>query len=190
MILGLCGLKQSGKDTIAAYLVKNHGFERKAFADPLKRSVAALFGLRFQDIDKLKMDEDVQVMVTKYGEPRISMSMRVLLQRYGTEAHRDVFGNCFWVDLTLPVQGFYPGRAIVVTDVRFREEAERVKFLGGRIIYVQRDEAALVNKDQHRSEDIDFANLIDGSISNNGTLEELYDAVEILIATSPLETVC
>src|SRR5215471_10050535 len=200
MIIGLCGLKQSGKDTVAAYLVKNHGFERKAFADPLKRSVAALFDIPFSEIDKLKNDEEILVGIGKIGEPEYdqwiqfmgtrAMSFRELLQRYGTEAHRDVFGDCFWVDITLPVQGFYPGRAIVVTDVRFREEAERVQFLGGRIIYVQRDEAALVEKDQHRSEDIDFANLIDGSISNNGTLEELYNAVEVIIATTPLETVC
>src|SRR5215467_4376192 len=142
MILGLCGLKQSGKDTIAAYLVKEHGFERKAFADPLKRSVAALFDIPFSEIDKLKMDDSILVGVGRHGEEEYdqwiqhigfhAITFRELLQRYGTEAHRDVFGNCFWVDLTLPVQGFYPGRAIVVTDVRFREEAERVKFLGGR----------------------------------------------------------
>jgi len=191
LIIGLCGLKQSGKDTIAAYLVKNHGFERKAFADPLKRSVAALFDIPFHEIDKYKNDPTAIAVVEADNGVRHDMTFRTLLQRYGTEAHRDIFGNCFWVDLTLPVQGFYPGRAIVVTDVRFREEAERVKFLGGSVIYVQRDEAALVEKDQHRSEDIDFANLIDGSISNNGTLDDLYNAVELILATTiPLETVC
>src|SRR5215831_5913870 len=171
MIIGLSGLKQSGKDTIAAYLVKEHGFERKAFADPLKQSVAALFDIPFSVVDKYKLDDLCTVNIEAGFGAFHDMTFRTFLQRYGTESHRDVFGQDFWVDLTLPVQGFYPGRAIVVTDVRFREEAERVKFLGGRIIYVQRDEAALVNKDQHRSEDIDFANLIDGSISNNGTLE-------------------
>lgn len=37
MIVGLAGLAGSGKDTVADFLVKNHGFTKVAFADPLKR---------------------------------------------------------------------------------------------------------------------------------------------------------
>jgi hypothetical protein len=37
MIVGLCGPAGAGKDTMADFLVKNHGFVKVAFADPLKR---------------------------------------------------------------------------------------------------------------------------------------------------------
>lgn len=37
MIVGICGLAGSGKDTAADFLVKNEGFVKIAFADPLKR---------------------------------------------------------------------------------------------------------------------------------------------------------
>jgi hypothetical protein len=37
MIIGLCGGAGTGKDAIADILVKNHGFVKVAFADPLKR---------------------------------------------------------------------------------------------------------------------------------------------------------
>ena len=33
------------------------------------------------------------------------MTFREFLQRYGTEAHRDVFGKDFWLEYTLPANG-------------------------------------------------------------------------------------
>jgi hypothetical protein len=194
-------LKGSGKDTVAAYLVKEHNFERKAFADPLKRSIAALFDIPFFEIDKLK-NRDVLVGIGEIGEPEYQqwiqyigikgLTFRELLQRYGTEAHRDIFGDNFWVDITLPVQGFYPGRAIVVTDVRYRNEAERVKMLGGHVISIIRGSAALGEQDQHRSEQfcVEYPHLVDHKIYNDGSLEELYESVEDLLAKTPLESVC
>jgi hypothetical protein len=43
MIIGLCGPAGSGKDTAADFLVKNHGFVKVAFADPLKRICKDVF---------------------------------------------------------------------------------------------------------------------------------------------------
>ena len=43
MILGVTGLIGSGKDTIADYLVTEHGFKRISFAASLKDAVAAVF---------------------------------------------------------------------------------------------------------------------------------------------------
>ena len=44
MILGITGLIGSGKDTIADYLIRFHGFKKLSYAEPLKDSVAAVFG--------------------------------------------------------------------------------------------------------------------------------------------------
>jgi len=188
VIIGLSGLKNSGKDTVAAYLVKEHGFERKAFADPLKQSVAALFNIPFSEVDKLKNDTDVAVEIRLFTQGVSSSlqpeyrawSFREFLQRYGTESHREVFGMDFWVDYTLPVQGFYPGRAIVVTDVRFENEADRVRFLGGSIWYVDRGQEST---DEHVSEQFDF--VMDRIIENTGTVMDLYERVEELLALTP-----
>ena len=43
MILGLVGFASSGKDTVADYLVRNHNFNRIAFADPLKDAASIIF---------------------------------------------------------------------------------------------------------------------------------------------------
>ena len=37
VLIGLVGRKGVGKDTFADYLVKNHQFEKHAFAEPLKQ---------------------------------------------------------------------------------------------------------------------------------------------------------
>jgi hypothetical protein len=190
MIIGLTGLKGSGKDTVGAYLVKEFGFERKAFADPLKRSVAALFDIPFSEIDKLKDMLDNWIFLDMDGvlEPVSKMNFRTFLQRYGTEAHRDIFGKNFWVDLTLPVQGFYPGRAIVVTDVRFRNEAERVKYLDGIIIRIKRGSleqhphGVEGEPDVHESEIMDYPDLVDFTLYNDGTIEELFETVNQLLS--------
>jgi dephospho-CoA kinase len=36
MIIGLTGYAQSGKDTVANILVENYGYQRVAFADPIR----------------------------------------------------------------------------------------------------------------------------------------------------------
>jgi len=38
-----------------------------------------------------------------------SITGRQALQRYGTEGHRDVFGEDFWVDALLPVDSYTEG---------------------------------------------------------------------------------
>jgi hypothetical protein len=44
MIVGITGLISSGKDTIAEYLITQHGFKKLSFAASLKDAVAAVFG--------------------------------------------------------------------------------------------------------------------------------------------------
>ena len=42
MILGFAGPAGAGKDTAAAHLVAHHGYERRAFADPMRAALYAL----------------------------------------------------------------------------------------------------------------------------------------------------
>ena len=42
VIVGLCGRKRSGKDTLAEELVERYGYTRVAFADPLREMLLAL----------------------------------------------------------------------------------------------------------------------------------------------------
>jgi len=182
MLIGMSGFKGSGKDTVGAYLVKEHGFERRAFGDKIKQSVAALMDIPYEAIEKWKNEPDVCVTIHDTEVPGscyAQQTFRSFLQKFGTESHRDVFGDDFWVNALLPVGGFYAGRAIVITDCRFKNEFERIKTLGGFVVRVDRFQNPW---EAHRSE-LEFLDWVpDMILKNNGTTEQLFIAVETMLS--------
>jgi len=60
MIIGLHGSKRSGKDTAYEFIKSeyNHAV-RLAFADKIKESLAALFGVSIREINTLKEERGV-----------------------------------------------------------------------------------------------------------------------------------
>jgi hypothetical protein len=116
---------------------------------------------------------------------------RQYLQNLGNHA-RQVFGDTFWIDQVLPnpaqydaedksdryhelLDPMYPGIDILcVTDVRYPNEAERVKALGGVVWEVLRPGTG---SDGHASEQPLPASLVDWQIHNDGDLDDLKDQV-------------
>lgn len=138
MILGLNGDKEN---EVAAYLIKEHGFERRAFADPMKQSIAALLDIPFHEIDKHKDNDNIEVRVANYSDPQSpygysGTTFHEFISRFA-DSHREVFGNDFWLDFTLPTNDFYSGKSIVVTDMRHDNEAIRVRSCGGFRVHVE-----------------------------------------------------
>lgn len=148
MLIGINGKLGSGKNTFAhrmTFYTGQYGLpdvEEKAFADPLKNSACAVLGITREQMEQLKREDDILLEWTteEYSEPLMlaePINMRTLLQRYGTEAHRDIFGDDFWVKATLPDSLVDDGRLIVVTDCRFDNEAERIRAMGGLIFEIR-----------------------------------------------------
>jgi hypothetical protein len=151
--LGLTGPAGAGKDTVYERLRELGGdrFVRLSVADPLKESVAALFGITLEQLEDLKRDARAFVDIGRVVEHRTAvddvdvefeqlvppLSMRTFLQRYGTESHRGVFGDDFWLDeWERRAQAIHEQRrdAVVVnTSVRFPNEAQRILDLGGEV---------------------------------------------------------
>jgi hypothetical protein len=146
----------------------------------LKVSALAALGIDTADplgvCDKLKEEGHIR---WSYGPPSEhgDITGREYLQKYGTEAHRDVFGQNFWVNVCLPEGFIHAAQVVVVTDVRFPNEAERIHELGGhvwQIIRPSKDE-----RDAHASEQPLDERLIDGIIHNDGNLDDLKKSVGI-----------
>jgi hypothetical protein len=176
ILLGLIGLKGTGKDTVAAYLIKEYGYERRAFADKLKQSAAALFGINSAEWETFKNDDNAWISLHAYENLLVSkVTVREFLQRYGTESHRDIFGNNFWVDQVLPVGGYYADRDIVITDVRYPSEADRIKNLKGFVVRVVRGGS---KKDRHRSEAGQLEIETDYELDNNGDIKHIPNKVD------------
>jgi dephospho-CoA kinase len=172
MIIGLCGNGQSGKDTLAVGLVKYYGFERHAFADPIRNMLYALNPLVLTDAaafnEGMLYPIRLKKLVDQYGweVAKQSNEVRILLQRLGSEAGRDQLGENVWVDAL-----FNKAQAplIVITDVRFPNEAEAIKQRGGIIVRVEREGYGPING--HHSE-VAFKgqNIL---IHNSGTPKDL-----------------
>lgn len=178
-LVGIAGWARSGKDTAAQGLV-DIGWTKAAFADPLKRALEILNPVVYTE-GHWDNDKDIYSLsdALAYGDgwndakddPDWGDEVRRLLQTFGTEVGRNLFGEDFWVKQAL--DGAYP--YTVFSDVRFKNEADAIRAAGGIVIRVQRDGVFPVNG--HSSEtdldDYDF----DYEITNNWTKESLQDDI-------------
>lgn len=178
MIIGLNGRMQSGKDTTAQILERLfENIERGAFADKLKDSAAAALQISRDQLEELKLNGKITVHLPYLGQGNVlrnvkQISGREYLQYYGTEAHRNVFGDDFWVEQVLdkPVTD---GTILVVTDMRFPNEIAGVLDRGGIAVKIRREEADS-KPITHPSEQTLPDEQFDYFLDNNGTMTDLY----------------
>lgn len=135
MIVGLTGRMGSGKNEAAKRLAALYPGRviEVSFAAKLKESVTALLDISLEDIERWKNDPHIRVVVRgSDGYSYADLGFRHFLQRFGTESHRNVFDDDFWLDAALPLDVEYsPDHIYVVTDMRFPNELERVQDLSG-----------------------------------------------------------
>jgi len=204
MIIGICGLIGSGKGTVGDILVAQ-GYTKVSFADKLKDGVATIFGY---DRSMLEGDTDEsrswREQPDKFwsNETGRTITPRIVLQEFGTDCMRNGYYDGVWVSLLKQQILDNPGD-YVIPDVRFRNEQDMIRELGGEIWRVQRGDvpewygcAMLDNTtggnlmeayDIHSSEYkwIDLNNKFDTTIYNNSTLEKLKQLVHNEIANPP-----
>lgn len=198
-LIGINGRARSGKDTafsILDQLMPNATVQRVGFADKLKLSAVQALGYKPADIDEARdICETLKrsaIVIQEQDEHQrmryITFTGRRYQQLYGTEAHRDVFGNNFWVDALLPQpDAFARGElalkfrgidVLVITDVRFQNEAERILDLGGDVWRIDADKRlGPLPDDAHPSERPLADEFVTCSIPNNGTPEQFQVAV-------------
>lgn len=170
MIIGLAGKKQSGKDTVADYLVAKYGYTKLGFADAVKEMALVLNPLlESNDCDWADYLVDI-VNDIGWEEAKKFKAVRKYLQTLGTEACRNILGENVWVDALLTKIDQLDLRDVVIKDVRYVNEWS----VCDTTILIERD--GIDDGDSHSSEIIDFYPAF--SIKNNGTLEELYKEVD------------
>ena len=168
-MIGLAGPQGSGKNTCGEILAQSYGYVQMAFADPVRAGLYALNPL-------VELDNGIvarlQTIVDQIGwdsAKRNSINIRGLMQRFGTEAGRDLHGYNCWVNIAARRSEI--GHC-VFTDVRFPNEADFIRSCGGIIVYVGRDDVPEQVKN-HKSEDYSVQEDADFIIWNNGTKAEL-----------------
>ena len=174
MIIGLSGYAQTGKDTIANYLVKNYGFTRVAFADPIREAVYKLNpNINIADMRGVSLADAVD----KLGWETVKVESddaRWLLQRMGTEVGREVFGDNFWVDIAM--EKAHSHDKVVFTDVRYPNELQAILEASGAVWRVVKEDVGAVNR--HASETALDHYQFEYVIFNNDTIESLYESID------------
>lgn len=79
-IIALSAWKQSGKDTVADYLIKEHGFIRFGFADVLKDMVAEQYDIPREYCDDVKFKEKALYKYPVAPKDKFSMKITEILQ--------------------------------------------------------------------------------------------------------------
>ena len=166
-LIGLSGKNYVGKDTVAAYLKKNHGYIQYAYADPIKEIGRLMFGFSENQLYGNKKEEI---------DTRYNITPRDFFQKFGTEfgqfhlyelfpnlkekiPERHFWVHCFHVWLEKKIDELITINStsnsnsnstsnsnsskitvlkILVSDIRFFHEAESFSKLGGKIYSILR----------------------------------------------------
>lgn len=139
MLIGLIGLIGSGKGTTADYLVKEHGFITDSFAASVKDVCASIFGwdrnmLEGDTTESRKWRETVDVWWEKELDIE-GFSPRMAMQLIGTDVMREHFNDNIWI-LSLKKKLSSLSGDVVVSDVRFKNEADMIKESGGILLRI------------------------------------------------------
>jgi len=210
-IIGIVGFIGSGKDTVADYLVNFHGFRRESFANSLKDAVAQVFGWDRDMLEgRSKQSREWRETKDEWWSKRLKREItpRWVLQYWGTEVVRKGFHDDMWV-ASLENRLRKSTDDIVITDCRFPNEIKAIRNAGGKVVRIKRgpepewfNDAKSMNRGPnrnmswalskhnieklgiHASETAWVGQKFDIVLNNNGTLDELYNQIEINITSS------
>lgn len=221
IVIGICGKQGSGKDTVAAHLVKNYNFKQLSLARYIKEFAGNVFGFSEKQLwgSSSNREEDVLIdwessrkRLMAYGpewlgflkssdkmpqlieafdylhihfSPR--MSARVALQYLGTEFGRAQLSLNVWVDAMIyeAEMAFKRGECagIVVSDVRFINEMEAIHNAKGKVFKLTRNSnqagTGIIGHASEKEQDSIPMENFDFILNNQGTIPELFDAVDM-----------
>lgn len=140
-LIGLTGRKFAGKTTVAKTLTPE--FVQVSFAEPIRQMLYAI------GVTEVEMADKETVI------PRFGKSPRYMMQTLGTEWGRDLINPDIWINLAKAkieeLNTKFPLLNVVVDDIRFDDEAEMIRSLGGAIWEVICTSSVPLG-DAHRSE--------------------------------------
>lgn len=145
----------------------------KRFAGKLKEIASILTGV------DATLFEQQEFKTRKMGKEWGFMTYREFLQRLGTEAirngiHQEAWVNAMFADFHSTISHW------LITDCRFKNEAAAVKRHQGIIVRINNSRLP-VQENPHPSEtDLDD-HKFDYVIDNDGTLEEFYEKIKVML---------
>lgn len=206
MILSLSGLKGSGKDAVASFLIRKYKFTRISLADPLKEVCARVinkpidifhnvaikdknFDIALQFDDTMLANLAFELNSLQYDvTPSLFSSFlgtqlrnpREVLTFIGTDLCRKYVDNDIWLKLAKQAIENTEGN-IVVTDSRFANERNMIKNLRGILAFVDRPSVtqSFDRTSAHESETDQLNESYNVYINNNDSLNSLEQEIDL-----------
>jgi hypothetical protein len=182
LLIGLAGRMESGKSTAASHLRTEHGFIEYSFADPLKDMVCTLLGITREKLEEMKRSE---LPVLPARADKNFPVMRTMLQTLGTEWGREQIHPELWLAIAeqriaAATEWSENTAGIVISDVRFANEADLIRSKGGTVIHILRKDAAA--RSSHSSEkDLPIYINSDLVLKNDHTQQHLFDQLDFFV---------
>lgn len=141
-IIGIAGKKGAGKTLLASQIISfllDAGWHvaHINFSDPLKQEVAELLSPH--------LGQPASELIDEMNDPATKENYRALMQVWGTDVKRNMVNSAYWLDAYAEAAHAFFSRTpatadacVLVSDVRFQNEAEYVRSEGGIMIEVVR----------------------------------------------------
>lgn len=160
-IIGLSGYAGSGKDTIAGILVED-GYTKISFANGVREYALILNPYFVEGFTYQEIISQIGYENAKRKYP----SIREFLVKIG-DGGRQIFGDNIWLRTAFKNCN---SNLVVVSDVRYRNEAEYIKSLGGEIWMICRSGVGPANAVEEKS----IGQIVaDRLVNNDGTIDDL-----------------
>jgi hypothetical protein len=172
-IIGFHGPAFSGKDTAASAIKKTYpDTEVFAFAGPLKEACKILFNFS----DAQLYDPILKEQIDK----RWGKSPRQILQWLGTDILRNMINEDFFImNMRQRIEDSEADN-IVISDVRFDNEAEFIRSLEGKVVKIERNGAKTTEHSGHITEKGISPNLINAIVKNDTSIEEFQNRIQLV----------
>ena len=145
MVIGISGKIRSGKTRVAKTLHKilteeGKQVKVKSFAQPLYEIVSKLYGVDIETIKKDKQKKKVVYLHRRGKDEEFKKSnYRTLLQTIGNTA-RDYGDPEIWINALFGTSNEkINSDYLIIDDLSYPNEAQRIRDLGGLLIRIERD---------------------------------------------------
>lgn len=183
-LIGLGGLKESGKDAFANALESTSGYTVRGMLDAVNEALQVLNPLIPRGSFRNPEPYTDYLARVGYVAAKRNPEVRRLLQALGTEVGRDMLTEDAWVNV-MSRHLYQAKRALeplVITGIRFPNEVAMIREWGGVLVWVDRPEVTARHEEAvkganslagHASERSVNAPSFDWLVSNSGSLSTL-----------------
>lgn len=172
VIIMLSGWAGSGKDAAASILMDELGFQRFAFADPLKHDVARETGISLEHFYSRHLKDS---LIEFDGEMITPRALLIEAAANARAKYPNIYANM--IADTIQKVG---SKRVVISDWRYRNEYEVLRTFFDKVVRIHITRPGIIQSAEPSEHDLD-GETMDIEIQNGGSISMFRDALKDLV---------